>query len=211
MFVEGTLRWQVTEDCPWDLLMALALRDLGDITDATDPLLPKVIPAPAYVSRSASASGSTLVRRSPPTKPDVLREQWRAWWSRTLVRETRPAGTQLKPPHFSLFDRELELQDLVADHFADATAWTEERHDEYMRLSAAKHDQRVADIVEVVHQREHELRRQAAYFRLDINILPFARPGAWIVAPHTVVVSSSFRHDSRAFREWFIPLVAAIV
>ncbi|ERK69858.1 hypothetical protein N136_03810, partial [Leifsonia aquatica ATCC 14665] len=49
MFVEGTLRWQVTEDCPWDLLMALAIRDLAGLAAAGEPPLPRLAPALAPV------------------------------------------------------------------------------------------------------------------------------------------------------------------
>ena len=68
-----------------------------------------------------------------------------------------------------------------------------------------------ADIVDIVREREHELRRQAGSFRLDIEALPLAEPGAWVVGPDTVVVSWSLRDDHAAFREWFEPLVAALV
>ena len=57
----------------------------------------------------------------------------------------------------------------------------------------------------------NELRRQAGSFRLDIEALPLAEPGAWVVGPDTVVVSWSLRDDHAAFREWFEPLVAALV
>ena len=211
MFVEGTLRWQVTEDCPWDLLMALAIRDLGGIVDACDPLIPRAVPTVSHVAANASLMKRILVHHATEPDMEALRSQWRAWWERILVRETRPAGTQLKPPHFTIFDRELELQDLVAEHYVDALAWTEQRHDEYVLMSEEQHAKRVADIVEVVHEREYDLRRQASYFRLDIYVLPLARPGAWIVAPHTVIVSTSLRQDSPAFRAWFTPVVAALV
>jgi hypothetical protein len=211
MFVEGTLRWQVTEDAPWDLLMALALRDLGGLTDVGDPVLPAVIPAVERVVQGARGvrSAATLARTG--ADRDLLRSQWKAWWERTLVRESRPITTQFKPPHFAVFDRELELQDLVAEHYADALAWTTARHEEYAHLSMAKHAARASDIVDVVRDREHELRRQAGYFRLDLDVLPLEKKGAWIVAPHTIVVSDGLREDSAAFRAWFAPVVAALV
>ena len=66
---------------------------------------------------------------------------------------------------------------------------------------------RVRSLVE----REHELRRQAGYFRLDLDVLPLAEKGAWIVGPHTVVVSATLRDDSQALRAWLRPLVTALV
>ncbi len=215
MFVEGTLRWQVTEDCPWDLLMALALRDLSALADACAPEIPRVFPSATQVLHPAS--GSHPVQRPTmhvhPSGSDrtVLAEQWQAWWEYSLQRELRPIVSQLKPPHFEVFDRAIELQDVVTEHYDEALAWTTERHEEYARLSMLQHSRRAADIVDVVREREHELRRQAGYFRLDIYVLPLAEPGAWIVAPHTVVVSTSLRDDSAAFRDWFRPVIAALV
>ncbi|CAM5295247.1 hypothetical protein [Leifsonia shinshuensis] len=209
MFVEGTLRWQVTEDCPWDLLIALALRDLAGLDNALEPALPRVAPAVAPVLRGAPQRGggaATLAAR------EVLQTQWRALFDRAADRERRPiGGPLLQPPHFAALDRALELQDVVLALHDTAAEWARERRAEYARASIEHHAARAADIVDVVHEREHDLRRQAGYFRLDIDVLPLAERGAWIVGPHTVVVSSSLRDDSGAFREWFRPLVAALV
>ncbi len=215
MFVEGTLRWQVTEDCPWDLLMALALRDLAGLIEVERPPIPRVFPPVARAMHPASGS-HPLPRpavQGSASSPDraSLADHWRGWWEFTLQREQRPIVSLVKPPHFEVFDRALELQDLVNEHYEEALAWTAERHSEYARLSLLQHSRRAADIVDVVRDREHELRRQAGYFRLDIYVLPLAEPGAWIVAPHTVVVSTSLRDDSAAFREWFTPVIAALV
>jgi hypothetical protein len=211
MLVEGTLRWQVTEDCPWDLLLALALRELGHISDASEPAVPRVVPAPAYATLSGATSYPMVLKSHVVPDPEVLRDQWRAWWERILLREVRRSLPQVAPPHFSAFDREVELQDLAAEYFGEAAQWATDRSEEYAQELGSVHEKRVADVVEVVQRREHELRRQAAHFRLDVNVLPLARPGAWIVAPHTIVVSWSFREDSRAFRAWLEPIVAALV
>lgn len=224
MFVEGTLRWQVTEDCPWDLLMALCLRDLAGLDDVGDPVLPPVAPAVQRIlslSSAPSNPASPHPRTDPPavvTPPGAaaarkadLAEQWLAWWRAEAVRERRPLTTMLQPPHFAAFDRAIELQDLIMIYYDDAYLWSAQRHDEYARTSNALHARRAADIVDVVRDREHELRRQAGYFRLDISVLPLAEPGAWIVGPNSVVVSQSLRDDSAAFRQWFAPVVAALV
>lgn len=210
MFVEGTLRWQVTEDCPWDLLMALCLRDLAGLTDVGDPPLPRVVPAVAR-PETGGASRRSVVRRSVQTDTDELRVQWSSWWQRTLVRESRPIVSALRPPHFTVFDRELELQDLVEEYYEDAYAWTSARRDEYITASTAARHRQAMDIVDVVRDREHVLRRQAGSFRLDMYVMPLAEKGAWIVAPHTIVVSRSLRDDAAAFRQWFTPLVHVLV
>jgi hypothetical protein len=220
MFVEGTLRWQVTEDCPWDLLMALALRDLGRLDGIGSPVIPRLSPAVAPVLHAAT--GTLPVQNATPypggsqpspsaSRQSILEQQWQAWFELAVDRERRPIATLLRPPHFEAFDRAIELQDLVMAHYDEALNWTRERHAEYARTSIEQHARRAADIVDVVREREHQLRRQAGYFRLDIYVLPLADSGAWIVGPHTVVVSTSLRDDPDAFRKWFTPVVAALV
>jgi hypothetical protein len=211
MFVEGTLRWQVTEDCPWDLLMALCLRDLGGLSDVDAPEIPPVSPRAQRVRRAVG--GGSVAVRDPSVAVDhgALAEQWTTWWTRIVRRDLRPLITGLRPPHFAEFDRLIALQDLIIDNYDAAAAWTAARHDEYAKTSVEQHAKRAADIVDVVRDREHELRRQAGYFRLDLAVLPLASPGAWIVGPDTVVVSQSLRDDSAAFRRWFTPLVEALV
>jgi hypothetical protein len=234
MFVEGTLRWQVTEDCPWDLLMALALRDLGRVEPTGPTTIPRVSPAVAPVLRAATgtlpaqrgsvhpgaerADAETGADRPGAERPAAdqgtgisLEQQWLAWFELTVDRERRPITSLLHPPHFEAFDRAIELQDLVMAHYEEALAWTRERHAEYARTSVEQHARRAADIVDVVRDREHVLRRQAGYFRLDLYVLPLAEPGAWIVGPHTVIVSTTLRDDSASFRAWFTPVVAALV
>lgn len=209
MFVEGTLRWQVTEDCPWDLLMALCLRDLGGLTDLGDQL-PPVIPA-VQRAEGGGARRRSLVHHSVQTDADELRVQWSNWWHRTLIRESRPIVSMLRPPHFTVFDRELELQDLVEEYYEDALAWTSDRRDEYITFSTSARARQAMDIVDVVRDREHVLRRQAGSFRLDMYVMPLAEKGAWIVAPQTIVVSQSLRNDAAAFRQWFTPIVHVLV
>ncbi|MFF1878819.1 hypothetical protein [Leifsonia sp. NPDC058230] len=220
MFVEGTLRWQVTEDCPWDLLMALALRDLGRLGGIGAPVIPRLSPAVAPVLHGATGTlpvqqPTVFPRVSPEAasanQPSMLEQQWQAWFELTVDRERRPIVSLLRPPHFEAFDRAIELQDLIMAHYDEALSWTRERHAEYARTSVEQHARRAADIVDVVREREHELRRQAGYFRLDLYVLPLADTGAWIVGPHTVVVSTTLRDDPEAFREWFTPVVAALV
>lgn len=219
MFVEGTLRWQVTEDCPWDLLMALAIRDLAGLAGRVRPELPALQPAVASVLSRPSSPGDGRMRARPLPRPgaggaadsDALAEQWQAWFDVASDRHRRLVGPLLHPPHFEAFDRAIDLQDAIIAHYDAAERWADARHAEYVAASLAQHARRAADIVEVVREREHELRRQAGYFRLDIDVLPLAEKGAWIVGPHTVALSASLRDDSVAFRDWLRPLVAALV
>jgi hypothetical protein len=233
MFVEGTLRWQVTEDCPWDLLMALAIRDLAGLGGRVQPALPRLEPAvspvlqthpaeqadgrmrmrmrPAPLGGSRSAHAGEAIDGDGDSRTDALARQWQAWFDVAADRHRRQNAPLLRPPHFEAFDRAIELQDAVIAHYDAAAGWTAERHADYVSASADYHARRAADIVDVVREREHELRRQAGYFRLDIDVLPLAEKGAWIVGPHTVVISATLRDDSAAFRDWLRPLVAALV
>lgn len=218
MLVEGTLRWRVTEDCPLDLLVGLYLRDLAGIEGFGDPVLPAVIPtvqrlpAPHRVlATGAASSGGSDPAPRPSTSG--LGDEWARWWRRAVVGANAVGSwsTAFVPPHFAAFDRELTLQDLVIEQFRDAIDWAQERRAEYVADDREHHLAYSADIVDIVRGREHELRRQAGSFRLDIEALPLAEPGAWVVGPDTVVVSWSLRDDHQAFREWFEPLVAALV
>ena len=216
MLIEGTLRWRVTEDCPLDLLVALCLRDLAGLDGAGDPPLPEVIPTvqrlPVADRVLVMAPGAEHGRDDVRT-PSALGEEWTRWWRRSVVRMNAVASwsTLFVPPHFPAFDRELELQDLVIERFQDAVAWANERRAEYLADDIGHHLEYSADIVDIVRTREHELRRQAGSFRLDIEALPLAEKGAWVVGPDTVVISWSLRDDHEAFRAWFAPLVAALV
>ena len=220
MLVEGTLRWRVTEDCPLDLLVALCLRDLAGLEQVGDPPLPAVVPAvqhePAPHRMLAVAPRSSWVPAPLGAKsadPSVLGEEWARWWRRAVIKMNAVASwsTLFVPPHFAAFDRELALQDLVIERFADAIAWSNARRAEYLADDLAHRMEYSDAIVDVVRSREHELRRQAGSFRLDIEALPLAEKGAWVVGPDTVVISWSLRDDRDAFREWFEPLVAALV
>jgi hypothetical protein len=213
MLVEGTLRWKVTEDCPWDLLVALCLRDLAGLRPVASPSLPAVfpaverVPAPRVVGGPKPAAGADAAAR------EELAAEWQRWWRRAAMNaHAQPSwSTQFVPPHFAAFDRELELQDLVIARFVDAGAWATARRAEYLADESRNRDEYVRDIVDVVRTREHELRRQAGSFHLNIETMPLAEPGAWVVGPDTVVVSWSLRDDHEAFRQWLEPLVVALV
>ena len=219
MLVEGTLRWRVTEDCPFDLLIGLCLRDIAGLQHVGDPVLPSVVPAVQrqpvsgriLASAPSTASAAWDASRGEPSAQ--LAEEWEQWWRRAVVRANAMASwrTAFVPPHFAAFDRELALQDLVIERFEDAAAWALERRAEYVADDRVHRAAHAADIVDIVRGREHELRRQAGSFRLDIEALPLAEKGAWVVGPDTVVISWSLREDHAAFRRWFQPLVAALV
>jgi len=197
MLVEGSIRWQITEDCPRDLLLALAFRDLGGLADVCEEQIPPVEPPLEPVDL-------------PDIDRDALAAQWRGWWAGVVRRATRPFISQVKPPHFEVFDRALELQDLVYTCYDQATAWAEERHAEYLRaVDARVHP--LSDAYELVQRRQFELRRQTGSFRLDLEVLPVRGSGAWVVAPDTIIISETLRDDPEAFREWLRPVVIALV
>jgi len=204
MLVEGTIRWQVTEDCPWDVLLALALRDLaglaGECAETIPPVHPVPVPAPAALADEA-LEGIDRV---------ALAAQWRGWWAGIILRETRPFMSPVRPPHFEVFDRALELQELLYRHYDAAMRWSIDRHAEYER-SVRQRGSSLPAIYRLVQRRQLQLRRQSNSFRVDLTVLPLSLYGGWVVAPDTIVVSSSLRDDPDAFQAWFEPIVEALV
>ena len=204
MLVEGTIRWQVTEDCPWDVLLALALRDLAGLAGECAETIPPVQPAP--VPRPVALADATLdgIDRV------ALAAQWRGWWAGIILRETRPFMSPVRPPHFEVFDRALELQELLYRHYDEAMRWSIDRHAEYER-SVSQRGSSLPAIYRLVQRRQLQLRRQSNSFRVDLTVLPLSQYGGWVVAPDTIVVSSSLRDDPDAFQAWFEPIVEALV
>ncbi|QPZ39831.1 hypothetical protein [Paramicrobacterium chengjingii] len=197
MLVEGTIRWQVTEDCPWDLLLALALRDLAGLETTCAPDLPRAIPD------VGSIDVSDIDAR-------MLAAQWRGWWTGIVPLETRPFISEVRPPHFAAFDRALELQEAMYRAYDRAMDWARMRRYEYLQAVEVR-EHPLADVYGLVQKRQFELRRQSSSFRLDLAVLPLAAPGAWVAAPDTIVVSKALRDDAKGFTEWLLPLVIALV
>ncbi|HXH35348.1 MAG TPA: hypothetical protein VNJ54_13220 [Plantibacter sp.] len=198
MLVEGTIRWQVTEDAPLVLMLALAFRRMAGLGEHCVSQLPTVEPAPGAVD----VSGLDLA---------ALATQFDGWWAGIARRDTRPFVAEVRPPHFEAFDRALELQELAYRAFDEANRWAAERVAEYERALAARAPSRLTDVYELIRERQFELRRQSSSFRLDLEVLPIAQAGAWVVAPDTIVVSESLRDDRDAFREWLRPLIHGLV
>jgi hypothetical protein len=200
MLVEGTIRWQVTEDCPWDVLLALALRDLAGLAGECAETIPPVHPVPEAAA-DADLEGIDRV---------ALAAQWRGWWAGIILRETRPFMSPVRPPHFEVFDRALELQELLYRHYDAAMRWSVDRHAEYER-SVRQRGSSLPAIYRLVQRRQLQLRRQSNSFRVDLTVLPLSLYGGWVVAPDTIVVNSSLRDDPDAFQAWFEPIVEALV
>lgn len=198
MLVEGTIRWQVTEDAPLVLMLALAFRQMAGLDGTCVAQLPAVLPD---LPRTDLAG---LDRQ-------VLATQFDGWWTGITRRDTRPFVVEVHPPHFEAFDRALELQEFAYRAFDDAHRWALERVHDYERALAARTPSRLSDVYELIRARQFELRRQSSSFRLDLEVLPIAEPGAWVVAPDTVVVSESLRDDREAFRDWLRPLIHGLV
>lgn len=198
MLVEGTIRWQVTEDAPLVLMLALAFRRMAGLGDRCVSQLPTVEPAPGAVDVSGLDLGA-------------LATQFDGWWAGIARRDTRPFVAEVHPPHFEAFDRALELQEFAYRAFDEAHRWASVRVGEYERALAARAPSRLTDVYELIRERQFELRRQSSSFRLDLEVLPISQAGAWVVAPDTIVVSESLRDDRDAFREWLRPLIHGLV
>jgi len=198
MLVEGTIRWQVTEDAPLVLMLALAFRRMAGLGARCVSQLPTIAPEPDRVDLTG-------------LDVDALATQFDGWWTGITRRDTRQFVAEVHPPHFEAFDRALELQEFAYRAYDEAHCWAVDRVREYERALAARAPSRLTDVYELIRERQFELRRQSSSFRLDLEVLPIAEAGAWVVAPDTIVVSESLREDRDAFREWLRPLIHGLV
>jgi hypothetical protein len=198
MLVEGTIRWQVVEDAPWDLLVLLCLRDMTGIAGMlTDPL-PPVDPLP---------------RREPERDPGSASElalQWQATWDRHVAQLRPSTARDFTPPHFPAFDRALEMQDALWRGFEAADRWALDRMREHA-VAERRRGAKAPVLAQLVLDREQEIHRRTTSFRLDLLVLPVAGRGGWVVGPGTVAVSAALRSDDEAFRRWMVPVIASLV
>lgn len=194
--------WQVTEDSPTDVLIALYLRDAAGLTPTGVPSLPAI--------DSAVAPTPLDRREHSPERLDVLRAEWTDWWHRLTTPTPTPRLWELEPPHFSAFDGAPELRALLVDGFGPARRWAGARHEEFGDSSVERIRRGEHDINSVVVACERVLGRKAEPFHLVLDVLPLAERGTWIIGPSRLVVSTSLRSDSGAFRETMAPIIHAL-
>ncbi len=192
--------WRVAEDAPTDLLIALYLRDAAGLAPAGS--LPAIEPsvAPPFSDRYEPAPG----------RIDALHAEWTAWWQRLLAPADRPKFWNLEPPTFDEFEHEPELRQLLMARFQVARRWAGTQHEAFGDASVLRIQQGEYDINGVVVACERSLGRKAEAFALDLAVLPLAERGIWIVGPNRLVVTTSLRADSGAFREAMAPIIAAV-
>jgi len=205
--------WQVTEDSPTDLLIALYLRDAAGLLPAGDPQLPPIEPAlaprPVLSPHGALASRPSL-DPLPRDRFDALRTEWEAWWRRLILPTEWPKQWELEPPEFEPFARSPELQRLLRERFSDARVWAGRRHEEFVEAAVERIHRGDHDINAVVVACGRELGHRVEPFHLDVLVLPVADRDIWIIGPSSIVVSTRLRNDSPAFREAVTPLVHAL-
>jgi hypothetical protein len=205
--------WQVTEDSPTDLLIALYLRDAAGLLPAGEPMLPPI--DPAFAPQAVFAPQPVATSRPSADTPgqdrfDALRTQWEAWWRR-LVRPARfPKLWDLEPPEFEAFADSPELRQLLRERFREARKWAGRRHEEFGIEAVERIHRGEHDVNAVVLACESELGRRVEPFHLDVVVLPVAERDIWIIGPSSIVVSTRLRDDSAAFREAITPLVHAL-
>jgi hypothetical protein len=205
--------WQVTEDSPTDLLIALYLRDAAGLAPAGEPMLPPI--DPVLAPQPVLAPHPALAPRPSPEAPpeeriDALRAQWEAWWRR-LVRPARyPKLWDLEPPEFAAFADSPELRQLLRERFREARIWAGRRHEEFGIAAVERIHRGDHDVNAVVIACERELGRRVEPFHLEVIVLPLAERDIWIIGPSSIVVSTRLRDDSAAFREAITPLVHAL-
>jgi hypothetical protein len=211
--------WQVTEDSPTDLLIALYLRDAAGLLPVGHPVLPPIEPSlaplPSRTPRESLATGqfpapSPTLEPLPQARFDELRKEWEAWWGR-LVRPTGyPRFWELEPPEFTAFADSPELRQLLRERFREARRWAGRRHEEFGDAAVERIHRGDHDVNAVVVACERELGRRAEPFHLDVLVLPLADSDIWVIGPSVIVVSTRLRNDSPAFRDALTPLVHAL-
>jgi hypothetical protein len=197
----GNKTWQVTEDSPTDLLIALYLRDAAGLLPAGDPVLPPIDPA--------LAPRPSLVPL-PPERQDALRREWEAWWRR-LVRPTNyPRLWELEPPDFEPFAGSPELRQLLRERYREAKRWADARHELFHDAAVERLHRGDHDVNIVVAAVKRELGHRIEPFHLDVLVLPVADPDIWVIGPSSIVVSTGLRNEPAAFRDALAPLVHAL-
>lgn len=194
--------WQVTEDSPTDLLIALYLRDAAGLVPTGDPSLPALAPSavPGWLRRDQLGA----------ERFDVLRGEWNDWWHRLTTPSDGPRLWELEPPDFPAFAGSPELRALIVDRFDPARAWAGGCHEAFGDAAVDRIHRGEHDINSIVVACERQLGRKAEPFHLDLLVLPLASRGIWIIGPNRLVVSTSLRDDSGAFREAMAPFIHAL-
>lgn len=174
--------WTVALNFGGEILFALYVRDLLDISPDRAARIPRLTPAVTPLSR-------------PSLDNVVLAQQWDQWWDGlTASRATSPA-TVVSPSPLpdAIRDRETELRSSYAD-------WTTVQREERKRSGQA--DTRdVVPVQEVVDQVQRELGRDELHFQLAIEEVPVEGSYWQPLAPGTVLASTTILHSPHVATE----------
>ena len=177
----GSTSWRIKIDEPQRLVIGLFVRDVAGLT-SRHAWLPYAAPA----TPRANEDG-----------PEDAARQWDLWWDQALRADWDVHGqsqAQISaswwiPPNFESLQSAPELQGVVARHFSEAVAWSNDRKREHVELMIGIPDPRrfhrgrrrgrgpietnlVADL-------ERNLGRRAKHFRLRITEIPVAGKELW--------------------------------
>ena len=189
MQVRRGQQWEVREGASRDVLVALYLRDAIGIVDPSG--LPRML-------------GTGLPELDAPLD-EFSGWAWTRWWVSVIEPDARiPA---LPETASSAWER------IVRRHLDDARTWAAVAHDDHGIRVAERMmlDDGDLTIGELVAERETELGRPAAAFRLRIEVLPLASSGIWWIAEEAIAVDETLRADLPAYRAALRPIVERLV
>jgi len=209
----GSTSWRIEIDEPQPLVIGLFVRDVAGLT-SRHAWLPHAAPA---------------TPRANDEGPEDAAGQWDLWWDQALRNDRDMHGqsqAQISasfwiPPNFESLQWAPELQGVVARHFSEAVAWSNDRQREHVELMIGTPDPRrfhrgrrgghgpvhtnlVADL-------ERDLGRRARHFRLRITEIPVAGKELWALDPHHVLITAGLLGDSDEYLRRITPVVRALV
>jgi len=188
--------WEMSQDEPSPLVVALYVRDVTGLSPSAEPVLPPLDPpVPAE-----QVDGDV----------EVASEQWDQWWRRAWP-GTLESLLELSEPGLPAFADEPELQALLLRFLPEARAWSDARAEELSDLTLRQYKSG-DDLVlcHLVREIERDMRRRAAPFKLRIVELPLAGKTGWVVSADQVIVTHALLADPQALRAWMHPVVAAV-
>ncbi len=201
MHEAGTSSWRMSVDQSWPLTIGLFVRDAA----ALHSDLAWLPPASPAVRGDGSA---------PPEEPG---KQWDDWWTRAVAREPArdsqvwPASVAFwwAPPSFEALVDTPALQAVVADRYAEASAWAVARKREHANAVLGPAHSLVETTL--VADLEHAAGHLARPFSLHVTEIPVAGQRLWQIQADHVLVSAALIRDTSEYRRRMTPVIEALL
>lgn len=187
---------RIDDACPQAFGIALYVRAAAGLAPRVEPPVP---PLDDHVTAPVSAVHDL----------EAAAAQWASWWDALVDGEQ--SLSEMTPPAFTGLTGSPQLRDLVAELFAPAVRWTNDRKGVFIdELKRVGHPPSGIE-GDVVRAAESRAGRRARPFSLRITVLPVA--GAWSAQrdAHHLLVSERLRVDDDAYRPVLEPMVDALL